>query len=103
MWHIISYFFGGAFLANGVPHFVHGISGQTFQTPFADPPTQGHSSSKVNIIWAFCNFIVGYLLIWHVGIFDFGLFSHAIAVGLGVAFTGFLLAWAFGRYNGGNV
>jgi hypothetical protein len=31
----IACFFAGAFLANFVPHFVHGISGDRFPTPFA--------------------------------------------------------------------
>ncbi len=31
-------FFAGMFLANAVPHFVHGISGDPFPTPFAKPP-----------------------------------------------------------------
>ncbi len=29
--------FAGMFLANVVPHFVHGISGDRFPTPFANP------------------------------------------------------------------
>ena len=29
-------FFAGAVLANVVPHFVHGISGDRFPTPFAN-------------------------------------------------------------------
>jgi hypothetical protein len=29
-------FFAGAILANVVPHFVHGISGDRFPTPFLD-------------------------------------------------------------------
>jgi len=33
-----AYFFGGAFLVNAVPHFVDGVSGRRFQTPFASPP-----------------------------------------------------------------
>ncbi len=36
--HEISYFFGGVFLANAVPHFVSGIMGRPFQSPFAKPP-----------------------------------------------------------------
>ena len=36
--HDISYFFAGAFLANAVPHFVSGVMGRVFQSPFAKPP-----------------------------------------------------------------
>ncbi len=31
----------GALLANGVPHFVHGVSGAPFQSPFVKPPEVG--------------------------------------------------------------
>jgi hypothetical protein len=34
-WHQISYFFGGAFLSNAIPHFVSGVMGRPFQSPFA--------------------------------------------------------------------
>ena len=34
-------FFAGVFLANAVPHFVKGICGDKFPTPFAKPPGQG--------------------------------------------------------------
>ena len=54
-------FFAGAFLANAVPHFVHGISGDRFPTPFASPPGKGLSSSTVNMLWALFNLVVGYI------------------------------------------
>jgi hypothetical protein len=38
----IAYFFIGVFGANGVPHFVQGICGNHFQTPFASPPGKGN-------------------------------------------------------------
>jgi hypothetical protein len=55
-------FFAGLFLANVVPHFVHGISGDRFPTPFAHPPGKGLSSPTVNVVWALFNLAVGYLL-----------------------------------------
>ena len=45
----IACFFAGMFLANVVPHFVHGISGDRFPTPFAHPPGKGLSSPTVNV------------------------------------------------------
>ncbi len=44
----IGCFFSGMFLANAVPHFVHGISGDRFPTPFARPPGKGLSAGKVS-------------------------------------------------------
>jgi hypothetical protein len=54
--------FAGMFLANVVPHFVHGISGDRFPTPFAKPPGKGLSSPTVNVLWALFNLVVGYIL-----------------------------------------
>lgn len=50
---LTAYFFGGAFTANIIPHFVAGIMGQPFQTPFAKPPNKGLSSPTVNVLWGF--------------------------------------------------
>jgi uncharacterized membrane protein len=58
----VACFFAGMFLANAVPHFVHGISGDSFPTPFAHPPGKGLSSPTVNVFWALFNVAVGYIL-----------------------------------------
>jgi len=58
----IAAFLAGAFLANFVPHFVQGISGDRFPTPFADPPGKGLSSPVLNVVWALFNLLIGYLL-----------------------------------------
>lgn len=69
-YNYIACFFAGAFLANVVPHFVHGISGNRFPTPFAKPPGRGLSSPTTNVLWAILNLVIGYLLYGggHVGI-----------------------------------
>jgi len=59
----IACFFAGMFLANFVPHFVHGISGDRFPTPFARPAGKGLSSPTVNVVWALFNLVVGYVLL----------------------------------------
>jgi hypothetical protein len=62
-WHqYLAAFFAGMFLANAVPHFVHGISGDPFPTPFSRPPGKGLSSPPVNVAWALLNLAVGYIL-----------------------------------------
>jgi hypothetical protein len=58
----IACFFAGMLLANVVPHFVHGSSGDRFPTPFAHPPGKGLSSPTVNVVWAVFNLLVGYIL-----------------------------------------
>jgi hypothetical protein len=61
-YHYFLGFWAGAILANFVPHFVNGISGNKFPTPFAKPHGKGPSSPTVNVIWALFNLFVGYLL-----------------------------------------
>jgi len=39
--HYLSWFFGGAFLANALPHYVSGLMGRPFQSPFAHPARPG--------------------------------------------------------------
>jgi hypothetical protein len=98
----ISYFFGGAFLANAIPHFVSGMMGRPFQSPFAKPPGKGLSSSTVNVFWGFANFVVAYLLIAQVGNFDLHAADNVIASGVGVLLMAVMSARGFGRFHGGN-
>ena len=100
--HDISYLFGGAFLANAVPHFVSGVMGQPFQSPFAKPPGKGLSSSSVKVLWGFANFVIAYLLIARVGDFNPHAADQVVAVGLGVLLIGVTSARLFGRFHGGN-
>jgi hypothetical protein len=55
----VAWFFGGAFLANSIPHIVQGICGNKFQTPFASPRGVGESSAIVNVLWGFLNLAIG--------------------------------------------
>lgn len=100
--HLASYFFGGAFLANAVPHLVSGMMGRPFQSPFAKPPGQGLSSSTVNVLWGFFNLVVGYLLVCRVGDFQLRDVPDAGALGLGVLLLAVFSARQFGRFNGGD-
>ena len=100
--HLISYLFGGAFLINAVPHLVSGVSGRPFQTPFADPPGQGPSSSTLNALWGFLNLVVGYLLVCQVGDFDLKNLADAAALAIGALAIALFSARHFGRFNGGN-
>jgi len=62
-YHYIAGFFAGGFLTNAIPHFTHGISGDSFPSPFAHPSGQGLSSPLTNVLWALFNLLVGYLLL----------------------------------------
>lgn len=100
--HDVSYFFGGVFLANAVPHFVSGMMGRAFQSPFAKPPGEGLSSSTVNVLWGFANFVVAYLLIARVGSFNLHTADQVIDVGAGILLMSLMSARLFGRFHGGN-
>jgi len=81
-YHYIACFFAGVFLTNVVPHFVYGISGDRFPTPFAHPPGKGLSSPTVNVVWALFNLLVGYML------FRVGKVSNAATSAIIVFFAG---------------
>jgi uncharacterized membrane protein len=79
-------FFAGAFLANAVPHFVNGISGDKFPTPFAKPPGKGLSPAYINVLWAGFNIIIGYILL-HVS----GLRTAGSRTGIIIFFAGAMI------------
>jgi len=100
--HYLSYFFGGAVLANAIPHFVSGTMGRSFQSPFATPPGVGLSSSTVNVLWGAFNFVVAYVLILQVGEFDLRNLIQVVTAGLGALIMAVITARRFGRFHGGN-
>ena len=99
--HYVSYFFGGAFFVNAIPHFVSGVTGHPFQSPFATPPGQGLSSALVNVLWGAFNFLIWYLLICRVGTFELRRTRHVLVAGAGALLIALLSAHAFGRFYGG--
>ncbi len=100
-WYVyVAQFVSGLLLANGVPHFVEGISGEKFQSPFASPPGVGESSPPVNVLWGFANLAVGSALLHAFEPQGRGSAFSWIAVGVGVVFCGFFLSRHFGRVRG---
>ena len=61
-YHYVACFFAGLFLINTIPHYVHGVSGDSFPSPFANPPGKGLSSPIVNTLWGLGNILIGYIL-----------------------------------------
>jgi hypothetical protein len=100
--YYVSWFFGGAFLANAIPHFVSGTMGRAFQSPFAKPRGEGLSSSTVNVLWGFLNLVAGYVLVCRVGDFDLRSGLDVATLGLGALLLSLMMARHFGRFNGGN-
>ncbi len=97
-WQVYAaHFVAGIFLANAVPHFVNGISGERFQSPFASPPGVGESSPLINVLWGMANLVIGYVLLFGVGTFAAGLSLDALVVGGGVLLRAVGLARHFGQ------
>ena len=101
-YHYVAFFFGGVFFTNAVPHFVGGMMGRPFQSPFAKPPGVGLSSSTVNVLWGALNIAVAYVLLCQVGAFDLRNVSHVGVVAVAVVARSMLAARHFGRFHGGN-
>jgi hypothetical protein len=95
-YNFVACFFAGMFLANAVPHFIHGVSGAPFPSPFAHPPGKGLSSPTINVLWALLNLLIGYFLFragkiaatskWSLIVFFVGILSMSIM--LSVTFAG---------------
>jgi hypothetical protein len=97
-WYVyVAYFFGGAFLGNFVPHFVNGVSGRKFPSPFSKPPGKGLSSPFINVLWSLLNLVISYFLIFKVGDFDIRQLAQVGTVGVGILLISVLSAITFGR------
>src|SRR6516165_5395807 len=97
-WHVyLLQFVAGLFLGNGVPHFVQGMSGQWFQTPFASPRGVGESSPTVNVLWGFFNLAVGFALLFAFAPKGADVIVEWGFVGLGALLIALYLARHFGR------
>jgi len=100
--HYLSYFFGGLFLTNALPHYVAGTLGQPFQSPFANPRGQGYSSSTVNVAWGWLNLVIGYGLVFQVGHFDVRDLACVAPLGVATLLGALMHSSNFGKFNGGN-
>lgn len=87
-------FVGGAVLANAVPHFVSGVMGRPFRTPFAR--NRGLSPPEVNVLWGLFNVALAYVVLRRAN-FDAGSTADVFACGAGMLAAGILLARIFAR------
>ncbi|HEY1601000.1 MAG TPA: hypothetical protein VGG64_15460 [Pirellulales bacterium] len=101
-YHDVSYFFGGAFLVNAIPHFVSGLMGHPFQSPFASPPGEGLSPAWVNVSWGAANLVFAYLLLARVGTFEFRRWRHVLVAAVGGMVMALQLAHHFGQFYDGQ-
>jgi hypothetical protein len=101
--HLLAYFFAGVFFSNFVPHFVSGVLGRTFPTPFASPPFRGQYSSRVNVLYGLCNLAIAYALVSRVGDFELRNVLHATAFGLGLGAWALMITRSLARIRAGSV
>jgi|AraplaMF_Cvi_mMF_1032049.scaffolds.fasta_scaffold00003_33 hypothetical protein len=92
---LLAHFLAGAFLANGVPHFVSGVLGRPFRTPFIRLHGGRVSSPGLNVFWGWLNFAVAFALFFYIGPFSAAATSDLIAAAAGILLTGLLLARIF--------
>lgn len=93
-YNYLACFFAGFFLANVVPHYVHGVSGDGFPSPFANPPGKGLSSPLINVLWALFNLVVGYYL-YRAGKISSGNRVALLVFFLGIAACSIMLSLTF--------
>jgi hypothetical protein len=94
---LIAWFFGGIFFVNAIPHFVSGLCGRPFPSPFAKPPGRGLSSPLVNVIWGTINFLIAYLLLYHVYEIHIYQWLDVAIAGIGAFVMAVMLAVVFGK------
>jgi len=90
-------FVGGLFLSNGIPHYVQGVSGHWFPSPFGYPPGRGESSPLSNTLWGFANLAVGVVFLWFFAPRGSEAAVGWIVVALGVLPAAVWLSSYFGR------
>jgi hypothetical protein len=102
-WHqVAAYFLGGVFLANFFPHFIAGMSGVRFYTPFATPPFRGLSSPVVNMLYALFNLAVAYALLVVVGSLELQRVPHAALTAAGFGLGSMFIARSVTKLRGSS-
>ena len=92
--HLLA-FLAGAFLGNSIPHYVNGISGNPFPSPFGNPPGVGNSSPLSNVLWGCANLLLGYVLLRYSKLSPDNRTS-LVAFFMGIVAVGVMLSQAFG-------
>lgn len=89
MVHIYIYsFIAGLLGANGVPHFVKGMLGEKFRTPF-----NKSSSAVVNVVWGWVNFVIAGIFLYYGHVHAHLLRAFAL-VSLGALIAALVLAYS---------
>ena len=62
--HYLSAFFAGVFFVNMIPHYINGMMGKEFPSPFGEPAGIGLSHPIVNVTWGIINVLISLSFIY---------------------------------------
>jgi len=88
-------FCAGLFAANGIPHFVFGIAGREFHTPFFYRLFRKVPTPLFNVIWGLLNFILAMYLTTLHPVWVWGLNRSTLIFGGGFVFAAVGLSLLF--------
>ena len=86
-------FIAGLIFANGIPHFVNGISGKRFNLP---PRGVRIGSAAVNVLWGWFNFVLATIVIGFAVGWDTETVISAASILFGVLVCALVLSKTFG-------
>ncbi len=93
----IAHFIAAAIMTNGIPHFVSGVCGRSFRTPFVRMTGKPVSPPVVNVVWGWVNFLIAFLIFANIGPLYIGTPGDTIFVAAGMLVMGVILAMIFGK------
>lgn len=93
----LAYIFAAFCLVNGIPHFIKGVCGDRFQSPFAKPPGVGESTPVTNVLWGSFNFLICFLVLNFAGLFEIGRNTETHVFVAALFVSAIILAVTFGR------
>jgi len=99
--HLLLCLLGAMFATNAIPHFVAGVSGRAFQSPFAKPPGKGLSSARINVLWGMVNAVAAWACLVSGRGIDLSRLADALAFLGGMLVMGLFAAHHFGPLHGG--
>jgi hypothetical protein len=93
-------FLSGLFFANSIPHFVNGISGKEFATPFIHRFFKNIPSPLFNVIWGLANICLAFSIFNFTKNLVFGFNLEFLSIFAGFAFASVGLSIFF--FKGGH-
>ena len=90
-------FLAGLFFANGIPHFINGISGRDFHNPALHRFVPSVPSPLFNVIWGLLNFGLVIGLLTAAQILSLPVLPEGVLFALGFVFAAIGLSIFFNR------